>query len=253
MANHKVPVPTWLDASYVEKRLSQSLKLPDLQIKTMDITPGSKAGDNYSCQILRISTVYISNCKETKLSLIAKCMVFSDLMANVGGGTPFFDVETTFYKNIEPKIKEISGNKESIGPEVYFVDSEKYTIFMEDITARGFKVQDRHSFLSIEQCYLVMDALAALHGTSYYLLKKNQNLTENFKNYYWGSCNNASMNAYNKNAENAIRNNIKKFSLSETHQKKLFGVFETLRKDDYKVCLEFHPPAIFSNNFFTGF
>lgn len=248
MANHTGPVPEWLNSEYVQKILTNSLQLPDLKIKSMDISPGSKVGDNYCCQVFRITTVYLSKGKETKLSLIAKYMVITKLMDSAGGGLPFFEVEAAFYEILSPKIEKVTGSENTIGPNVYFIDREKNIIFMEDITVNGFKLQGRDSLLNIEQCNLAIDAIATLHGTSYYILKENPNLKQVFHKYFWSSERNEAIDSMFKNAETGIINNIDKYGLSESQQQKLLNIFEVLRRDSLKVSFNFYLEQIFINS-----
>lgn len=216
--------------------LEEVFKTSDLKVLTMEVKPGSKPGDNYACQIFRIPLTFIIEKEERHMSLIGKLKPDSKLVESMKEFDPlFFTVEAQFFTSLLPEFRKNINKNEDFAPECYYTDWEKNIIFMEDLVAKQFELVPRRVFLSKEECFLTIEALATLHGASYHTLEKNPGLKKTYQKGFWSSEKNEPMEKFFRHAQNSLEKFVGTYGLSEQVSKKLVRCLDQLNVEWCKV------------------
>lgn len=189
-SNHSLATPEWLNSEYLQNMLREYFKEKSLKIENFTVSPGSKVGDNYVCQVLRIVVELTTNNQKKSISMIGKIMPDTDLSKALTKFLDFFNVEKMMMTETLPvlyrKLCE-RGDTERFFPFLYKLDIGNKMIFMEDLKQQGFQMVNRTQALDLDHTLLVVKSLAKMHAAGYLLLKddpshKNQYLNHYFKN-----------------------------------------------------------------------
>jgi len=236
MANHLGPTPDWLNSDYLETILRESQNSPKLKVTNVDITAGSKAGDNYACQIFRVSVDYTENGKESKKSIIAKYLPKTKLLESISEAIDVYGTESKYFKTLLPlQRKYVKKGSENFVPVCLKIDDEKKSIFMEDLGVQGYSLQERGKFLDKIQCELVIDALATFHGTSLYALDENPKLSKEFTLGFWTGERNEAMHSMFENCQKTLERCSPDYDLPEKYKSALVQTFARFRTEYCKV------------------
>jgi len=233
MANHAGLTPQWLTSSYLEPIMQEALKSPALKIHNIVITPGSNVGDNYACQIFRISIDFTENGNQSKKSIIAKYLPKTKLLDSVVE-SDIYGTESRYYKMVLPLQRKYT-KLANFAPICLGVDDEKKTFFMEDLVVKGFRLPKRGVPLDKAQCEIVIDALATFHGTSLYALEENPKLPEVFNKVFWSGERCESMYNLFAMCQGALNRCCPDYDMPEKYKSALRGMFDQYRKEYFKV------------------
>ncbi|XP_058443609.1 uncharacterized protein LOC131425605 [Malaya genurostris] len=155
---------------------------------TLEITVGSKKGDNYNCLIYRAQATCRRSGKQ--VSIIAKLPPQNEARRKQFFVRHCYEREISVYEEIFPMMREFYRSKGLNREDSFhqvphclrssFVDHEE-AIFMRDLKAEGFRMVDRHRDMSLEHYQLMLKALAHLHATSFALKDQQSEKFERFR------------------------------------------------------------------------
>lgn len=101
-----ITFPDYISKNLFEVALRSGLKSSTIEIKDLQLSMGSAAGDNYCSDIYRAKITYVNGngAKEYKISLIVKAMPFSEARGPILEDLEVFDKEVDMYTNVLPKL-----------------------------------------------------------------------------------------------------------------------------------------------------
>ena len=201
MSNHSGDAPTWITCTYLEKMLQNSLKDDSIQVTNFKIGPGSSVGDNYVAQVFRIECECTVGPRNLTKSIIAKAVPNTDLAEELKKGFNLYKTEMKMMSETLPLLYEELRAKletERFFPQFYKLDSEKETIFMEDLKPEGYVLADKNLSLDLDHVLLVIKSLAKMHASGYLLLRKNPDYKNNYWDYFYNPNNTENANFMKK-------------------------------------------------------
>lgn len=186
MSIHSGISPECLTSTYVENLLQYIFKDDSLRVNNFKVRPGSSAGDNYACQILRITCDYVKNKQKDSLSIIAKNAPSS--VFGKGRGLSLVQREVKMLSETLPLLYAELCRKietEPFFPIFYQTDADNNIFFIEDLKTDGYTLVDKKLSLDLDHVTLVIKTLAKMHASSYLLFTKNPDYKNNYLNHSW--------------------------------------------------------------------
>ena len=162
-----------LDEAFFEKVLRGYLKNEDVHLLQIEKSLATSKGDNFFSEIYRIFLRYSKgtkkylNEKEEMLSIIVKVETLSIKKEAIH---EMFSTELKVLQHVLPRVEKLVGC--SLGPRLIYGDKNTNFIAMEDLTSRGFNMQNRQKGLSFEHCVIAIEKLAKFHAGSVALTEK---------------------------------------------------------------------------------
>lgn len=110
-SSSKTEPSSYLDAKTLKRSLEKDLKIENIEIVEINISLGSKPGDNYTSTIYRVEVKYNQkNCKDKTTSLIVKSFPMSRAQLEIEE-LGFIDKEINVYNEILPRLQELVGTE----------------------------------------------------------------------------------------------------------------------------------------------
>ncbi|XP_055604094.1 uncharacterized protein LOC129752332 [Uranotaenia lowii] len=152
----------------------------DVKIKAYDVEPATaEINDPYARSSMnRILVKYTSkeNPKENLITFVAKIKPTEGKLVEEFKKSDVFDKETFIYKTVFPKlvatISKLGGAVELAPHLIYSSDVPSNLLVLEDLTVRGYSVENQQLGLSLEQSKMAIEKVAFLHAASAVLLSE---------------------------------------------------------------------------------
>lgn len=172
-------IPDWLTPEFLKACLeSDSENFPKIAIISHLVESAVKKGYNYKSEMLRVKIQYTrsDNKKEHSISLIVKAPLTEGVMETFKDvAEVMYTREPKYYNEFINTTHELSNH--NIVPKPYTCVVPRCVV-MEDLTASGYKMVDRHNLLDFNHCQLYVKASAKLHALSIAVNKKNPELIQ---------------------------------------------------------------------------
>uniref|UniRef100_A0A182S765 CHK domain-containing protein n=1 Tax=Anopheles maculatus TaxID=74869 RepID=A0A182S765_9DIPT len=160
----------------------------EVKIKAYDVEPASvDINDPYARSSMnRILIKYTSkeNPTEAVITFVAKIQPTEGLLVEQFKKTDVFEKEILMYKSVLPSlVTAISklGSVIELAPQlIYSSETPSDLVVLEDLTARGYSVENQTLGLSYEQSKMAIEKLAFFHAASAALLSENGQLFAKF-------------------------------------------------------------------------
>jgi len=232
MSVHDLPNPTWLNEDYVQKIIENTLPEPcQVLVSEINITPASKVGENFSFQVLRIDAKYSINNQPQQLSIIGKIASNNTNFDAIREDFDISHIECLFFQSTCAKFTKQTPEVLKCVPKGFYVDSEKKSMFMEDLIASKFQAMRRGEFLDKNHCILAVEALACFHAASYLAVKDEPELVKEYEFSFWEGTMNSFMELFVKNAQEGLENNVASYGIPEKQAKKLLNFYEDVKNN----------------------
>lgn len=171
--------------------LTEQLKTNDY---TIELSPGSKVGDNYLGIVYRIKAIVNKNKqrndKREEFSIIVKLPPTNKFRREQFFARHAFTREALTYSEILPIFKKFQSTKDKKIENGFYeypvcfrnsiVEFEE-ALFFEDLNVTGFKMYNRHSEASYLHSKLIMETLGKLHAVSYAIKDQEPELLNPYK------------------------------------------------------------------------
>ncbi|CAD7093803.1 unnamed protein product [Hermetia illucens] len=167
-------VPIWFNTDYIQDALRSYLRDGAIKVVSYKASPASARGDNYVCILSRISVEYKSNSSKDiqSGSYILKATLNSESSCKVKAafdsyGT--YDHEIEMYHTQFPKIRDVLnkiGYCKDLVPKTVKIDHEHQSIFLEDLSAMGYKMANVRAGLDEIHAKVILKKLAEWHAAS---------------------------------------------------------------------------------------
>ncbi|XP_011705751.1 PREDICTED: uncharacterized protein LOC105460950 [Wasmannia auropunctata] len=169
---------SWLNQCFVEKILRKSESDDSIQVIDILSKPGSNKGDNYLCDIIRITAEFtreqdghkIMKKKSiiVKVSPTTKCVRY-----NIVTQSGCFRVEISMMLDTLNKMNKLLSPKHRLNGKVLYVQSENpLLLVVEDLVPLGFHMADHGSGLDLAHSMLVLCGIARFHAASVAVCEK---------------------------------------------------------------------------------
>ncbi|EDS34163.1 Juvenile hormone-inducible protein [Culex quinquefasciatus] len=153
----------------------------EVKIKTYDVEPATaEINDPYARSSMnRILVKYVSkeNPSENVITFVAKIKPSEGNLVEEFKKSDVFDKEIIIYKNILPKlvavISKLGGAVELAPQLIYSSDVPSNLMVLEDLTVRGYSVENQQLGLNLEQSKMAIEKMAFMHAASVVLLAES--------------------------------------------------------------------------------
>ncbi|KAF5293360.1 hypothetical protein FQA39_LY02845 [Lamprigera yunnana] len=204
--------------SFTKESLEKILKkcMKDIaMVLNVKVTGIAELGENYMSEILKILVSYSTSSggDNKEMSIFVKCLKDDKGTIAMDKEYSMFDKEFCIYGEIFPTMTKMGDYysiclcktkfiilhlksdkyaimyllepsfKQKIGPFGYSISKDPTSmIFLEDMSAVGYKMQNRQEGLDLEQCLMVVKKLAYFHSASVALQEKQPEIMNIFYN-----------------------------------------------------------------------
>jgi hypothetical protein len=169
--------PTSLNKELFEKALENKFK-HSVNIISLEISAGSKKGDNYTSDIYRVKISYESQGRQNDAFLIVKYIIDREEVRKVLLENLIIKKEKEMYEKVLPRINQVLGEKCSA--DCYYIVDDPPAFILEDLKAVGFDVADRQKGLDLEHCKVLLKKLGKFHAASIILNEKEPGIFKIF-------------------------------------------------------------------------
>ncbi|KXJ69065.1 hypothetical protein RP20_CCG000306 [Aedes albopictus] len=153
----------------------------EVKIKAYDVEPATaEINDPYARSSMnRILVKYVSkeNPAETVMTFVAKIKPVEGKLVEEFKKSDVFDKEIFIYKNVLPKlmtvISKLGGAVELAPQLIHSSDVPSNLMVLEDLTVRGYSVENQQLGLNLEQSKMALEKLAFFHAASAVLIDQN--------------------------------------------------------------------------------
>ncbi|XP_011705747.1 PREDICTED: uncharacterized protein LOC105460949 [Wasmannia auropunctata] len=169
---------SWLNQCFVEKILRKSESDDSIQVIDIFSNPGSNKGDNYLCDIIRITTEFSREQGGRKImekkSIIVKVSPTSEsIRYNVVIQSGLFDNEASMMLDTLDKMNKLLGPKHRLsGKGLYMQNEIPILLAIEDLGPLGFRMADCVSGLDLAHSIVALRGLARFHAASVAVCEK---------------------------------------------------------------------------------
>ncbi|XP_015119601.1 uncharacterized protein LOC107042883 [Diachasma alloeum] len=159
--------------SLLEEVLAKKWGEKDVKVTGWDFGEASAKGDSYLSEVDRVTIEGNVKGKTTQLKVVVKSLPGNLGRRETYRSTVFFRNEILFYTQIVPEFKKFLASKKQqhllLVPDclAYVLDGENDFIVLEDVSVYGFGPASRQSTLSLEECQIILKAMARFHGVSF--------------------------------------------------------------------------------------
>ncbi|KAF5293357.1 hypothetical protein FQA39_LY02842 [Lamprigera yunnana] len=174
-----------LQESFTKESLGKILKkcIKDIaMVLNVKVTDIAELGENFTSEILKIFVTYsTTNGGDNKeVSILVKCLKDDKGIIAIDKEYSMFEKEFCIYGEIFPAMTKMGFNQQ-IGPVGYSISKDPTSmIFMEDMSAVGYKMQNRQDGLDLEHCLMVIKKLVYFHSASVALQEKQPEIMNAF-------------------------------------------------------------------------
>ncbi|KAL5290994.1 hypothetical protein ACFFRR_010417 [Megaselia abdita] len=180
--------PEWMNKEFFEKILRGAENDDSVQVKEVELRPGSSKGDHYASLMFRAIIKYENNSfTNLEKSLLVKTMPFVDgPKKQMLKSMNIFDVEIKMYNEVIPQFQKLlrdSGDLTEICGKCLYASSEPHeTLIFEDLTKNNYKAVTNWGG-SWEIGKKAVEKLAKWHALSFKMVNEgDQSLLEFSKN-----------------------------------------------------------------------
>uniref|UniRef100_A0A182NFZ2 CHK domain-containing protein n=1 Tax=Anopheles dirus TaxID=7168 RepID=A0A182NFZ2_9DIPT len=153
----------------------------EVKIKVYDVEPASAdINDPYARSAMnRILIKYVSkeNPSDTVITFVAKIKPTEGLLVEQFKKADVFDKEILMYKSVLPSMVTLIsklGSVIELAPQlIYSSETPSDLVVLEDLTARGYSVENQALGLTYEQSKMAVEKLAFFHAASAVMLAEN--------------------------------------------------------------------------------
>ncbi|XP_011705752.1 PREDICTED: uncharacterized protein LOC105460951 [Wasmannia auropunctata] len=169
---------SWLNQWFVEEILRKSESDDSIQVIDVFWNRGSNKGDNYSCDIIRITTEFSRKESGRKIvekkSIIVKVSpIIGSVRYNIIAQSGCFHIEISMMLDTLYKMNELLSPKHRLSVKVLYVQSENPSLLvLEDLVPLGFRMADRESGLDLAHSMLAIRGIARFHAASVAVCEK---------------------------------------------------------------------------------
>ncbi|XP_058455856.1 uncharacterized protein LOC131433087 [Malaya genurostris] len=155
----------------------------EVKIKTYDVEPATaEINDPFARSSMnRILVKYVSkeNSMGNLISFVSKIKPTEGKLAEEFKKSDIFDKEIFIYRTVLPKlgtiISNLGGTIELAPQLIYWSDVSSNLLVLEDLTVRGYSVENQQLGLNMEQSKMAIEKLAFFHAASAILITENPN------------------------------------------------------------------------------
>lgn len=171
-------IPSYLSASYFQEILSRNFKNTSVKVKDIEVEPCGAANDGFLSTLWRVRLNYFINSSDEHESVIVKTSTNHELAIEKVGANGY-DVqnkEMSFFEVIAPQVKKalkITGDDDTLIPNVISIDRHHDAIVFEDLRTRKFEMADRMGGLDEAHVRLSLKKLAQFHAASLIIHQKH--------------------------------------------------------------------------------
>ncbi|XP_011706578.1 PREDICTED: uncharacterized protein LOC105461768, partial [Wasmannia auropunctata] len=168
---------SWLNQCFVEKILRKSEGDDSIQVIDVFSNRGSDKGDNYNCDIVRITAEFLREESDRKIvekkSIIVKVSpAIESVRFNILTQSAFFHTEVSMMFNTLDKMNKLLGPKHRLSGKGLYVQNENPILLaIEDLMPLGFCMADL-SGLDLIHSILALRGLARFHAASVVICEK---------------------------------------------------------------------------------
>ncbi|KAG8362511.1 uncharacterized LOC105273030 [Fopius arisanus] len=169
----------------LEEVLAKKFGEKDVEVTGWEFGEASAKGDSYLSEVDRVVINGKIKGKPESVKVVVKSFPSNLGRRNTFRSNVFFKNEILFYTRIVPEFKKFLASKKKeylfLVPDclAHFLDGENDFIVLEDVSVYGFGPAARQSTLSLEECKVILKAMARFHGVSF--AHKDQHEKEFYK------------------------------------------------------------------------
>ncbi|XP_063225231.1 uncharacterized protein LOC134532596 [Bacillus rossius redtenbacheri] len=169
--------PPGLTAGLLQDVLRRSEDDPALTVDSVEARPAAAKGDNYASVMHKVAVDYRSGGGARKSrSLVVKTPPTNEVMRRFVLEALLFQKEVFAYSRLLPALRTLTSCP-PVTP-AYLPADKPDIVVLEDVSSRGFKMADRKTGLDLAHCRLALRALAAFHGLSAELVRRDPAVIE---------------------------------------------------------------------------
>ncbi|XP_062556228.1 uncharacterized protein LOC134221062 [Armigeres subalbatus] len=177
----KTPETKFVNSLFLTNLIQSQFGESEIKIKAYDVEPATaEINDPYARSSMnRILVKYVSreNPVENAITFVAKIKPVEGQLAEEFKKSDVFDKEIFAYKNVLPKlvtvISKLGGAVELAPQLIYSSDVPSNLMVLEDLTVRGYSVENQQLGLNLEQSKMAIEKLAFFHAASAVLIDEN--------------------------------------------------------------------------------
>ncbi|XP_011705481.1 PREDICTED: uncharacterized protein LOC105460679 [Wasmannia auropunctata] len=172
---------SWLNQCFVEKILRKSEGDDSIQVIDVFSNRGSNKGDNFNCDIVRITAEFLREESGRKIvekkSIIVKVSpTIESVRYNILIQSAFFHTEVSMMLNTLDKMNKLLSPEHCLSGKGLYVQNENpILLVIEDLIPLGFRMVDL-SALDLAHSILVLHGLARFHAASVAICEKVNHL-----------------------------------------------------------------------------
>ncbi|TMW45655.1 hypothetical protein DOY81_009263, partial [Sarcophaga bullata] len=160
---------SWINETYFTEFLKQHLE-NFKELQSFTLTSATKGGENYASNLMRIKMVVTLDDDSTEtLSYILKIPLPSGESETVDSLWSLFPKETLMYRKILPRFEKLyrdHGVNITFAPKYYALpgsdNMDDNVLLLEDLSQRGFGLQNRLEGLNLKYTENVLEKLPAV-------------------------------------------------------------------------------------------
>ncbi|XP_017017589.1 uncharacterized protein [Drosophila kikkawai] len=181
----ELEAPSWLNAQFIQKVLSESEKSPELVVTDLKITPASAQGDHYASVMFRTTAEYTTSKGTFTKPLILKTMPEAEgHKKDMLSESHLFSTEIGMYTKVLPEFERIlrkaGDNTKLYVPCIYHSLEPRQVMIFEDLVPQGYSVI-RGRPVTEEELSFVFTKLAKWHAVSMKVMNEQPEFLKEFK------------------------------------------------------------------------
>ncbi|XP_063225228.1 uncharacterized protein LOC134532593 [Bacillus rossius redtenbacheri] len=167
----------WLTTDFLAGLLRRAEDDPALTVDGVEVRPASAQGDNYASDLRKVEVDYRDGGGgRRRRSLVVKTPPELPVMRRFVAELRLFQKEVFAYSRLLPALRTLTSCP-PVTPAYLPADTPDIVV-LEDVSSRGFKMADRKTGLDLAHCRLALRALAAFHGLSAELVRRDPAVIE---------------------------------------------------------------------------
>uniref|UniRef100_A0AAG5CVP8 CHK kinase-like domain-containing protein n=1 Tax=Anopheles atroparvus TaxID=41427 RepID=A0AAG5CVP8_ANOAO len=184
----KTPETKFVNSLFLTNLIQSQYGESEVKIKAYEIEPASAdINDPYARSSMnRILIKYISkeNPSDTVITFVAKIKPTEGLLVEQFKKADVFEKEIVLYKSVLPSMVTLIaklGSVIELAPQlIYSSETPSDLVVLEDLTVRGYSVENQALGLSLEQSKMAVEKLAFFHAASAMMLEENAQVFARF-------------------------------------------------------------------------
>ncbi|KAH8232369.1 hypothetical protein KR032_004876 [Drosophila birchii] len=181
----ELEAPSWLNAQFIQKVLSDSEKSPELVVTDLKISPASAQGDHYASVMFRTWAEYTTAKGRFSKSLIIKTMPEQEgHKKDMLSESHLFSTEIGMYTKVLPEferiLQQVGDNTKLYVPCIYHSLEPRQVMIFEDLVPQGYSVI-RDRAVTDEELRFVFTKLAKWHAVSMKVMNEQPDFLKEFQ------------------------------------------------------------------------